>query len=90
MYRLAGPFAVKQRVSSEWIREGGGEKRGWMAACAVKPTCGQSSGVHSRRDDGSKALRMKMRSKHRTLGAIQHLILKPQPVHGTTHSVVVW
>lgn len=34
-------------------------------------------------------LRTKMRSKHGTLEATQQLILKPQPVHGTAHSVVV-
>lgn len=61
-----------------------------MAACAVKPTRGQSSGVNSCSDDEESGLRsrMKMRRKHRTLGATQ-LILKPQPVHGTAHSIVV-
>lgn len=65
-----------------------GEERGWTVACAVKPTCGQSSGVLSRRDERQR-VEVRRRSKHGTLGATQQLVLKPQPVHGTPHPVVV-
>lgn len=53
-------------------KRGRGGDGGWMAACAVKPTRGQSSGVNSCSDDEESGLRsrMKMR-KHRTLGATQ-------------------
>lgn len=51
-----------------------------------QPTRGQSSLVNSRWQEES-SLRS-TRWKNRTLGAAE-LILKPQPVHGTAHSIVV-
>lgn len=48
--------------------------------CLLSQRWREESGVRSRR---------KMRSRHGTLGATQRLLLKPQPVHGTAHSVVV-
>lgn len=62
-------------------RGGGGEEGQWMATCAVKPKEEEEEGTGSKEEDEEQTW-----DTHRPSGP---QVLKPEPVHGAAHSVVV-